>query len=153
MTLAIGDQAPDFELVDGDGRTHRLSDYRGRWVVVYFYPRDDTPGCTAEACSFRDHFPAYGQREVTVLGISTDDPESHRRFAAKYGLPFPLLADTDHAVAERYGVWRERERDGKRFWLTHRATFLIDPEGRIARIWDPVMPADHAAEVLSALPA
>ena len=152
MELQVGQSAPDFALPDAEGRVHRLSEYRGRWVVLYFYPRDDTPGCTTQACSFRDHMPSFEGHNAVVLGVSTDSSESHRRFAEKYGLPFILLADETCAANEAYGVWKERERDGRRFMGTERTTFLIDPEGRLARIFPRVTPADHALDVLAALP-
>ena len=153
MTMPeVGQLAPDFELPDAAGTTHRLSDYRGRWVVLYFYPRDDTPGCTTQACSFRDHYAELAPRNAVVVGVSTDSVESHRAFAQKYELPFTLLADEHRAANEAYGVWKPRERDGKTFMMTERTTFLIDPAGRIARVWPRATPADHAVEVLAALP-
>ena len=149
--LQEGDPAPDFELTAGDGSTVRLGDLRGRKVVLYFYPRDDTPGCTTEACAFRDSSEEYAARGAAVYGVSTDNTRSHQRFAAKYGLNFPLLSDPDHAVASAYGSWGPKKFMGREYEGILRNTFLIDEEGRIARTWLGVRPAGHAAEVLAAL--
>ena len=149
--LKPNDTAPDFELQADDDSTIRLSDLRGRKVVLYFYPKDDTPGCTIEACEFRDHVEELDANGAVVLGVSPDSVESHRKFRDKYGLDFRLLADTDHKVAEAYGVWQEKKNYGRTYWGVARTTFLIDEEGRIARVFEKVKPAGHAAEVLEAL--
>jgi thioredoxin-dependent peroxiredoxin len=147
-----GKPAPDFELTSDDGETVRLSDFRGKPVVVYFYPRDDTPGCTAQACGIRDNWEAFGERGAVVLGISPDDENSHTRFRQKYGLPFTLLADPDHRVADRYGVWGERSMYGKTYMGIERSTFVIDSDGNVARVMRRVKPDTHAEQVLQALP-
>jgi peroxiredoxin Q/BCP len=148
--LREGDLAPDFTSRDAEGNAVRLSDLRGRNVVLYFYPKDDTPGCTKEACSFRDATDAYEREGVKVLGVSLDDEDSHRRFAEKYKLPFTLLADTDRTVSEAYGVYGEREFAGHKYMGLARKTFLIDPNGRIKKIFDKVNVEQHADEVLAA---
>jgi peroxiredoxin Q/BCP len=150
---AAGDPAPDFALPDDSGAIHRLGNQRGRWTVVYFYPRDETPGCTAEACAFRDANDDLVAAGATVWGISPDDAASHQRFRARHGLPFPLLVDGDHAVAESYGAWVEKVRDGRRSMGVQRSTFLVGPDGRIARAWHRVSPEGHADEVAAALDA
>jgi len=147
---AAGRKAPAFTLESSTGRNIRLSALKGSPVVVYFYPKDNTPGCTTEAKEFRDLLPDFEKAGVTVLGISPDDVESHCRFADKEGLTFPLLADTGHAIAGKYGVWVEKNMYGKKFMGVQRATFLIDAEGTIARVWPKVRPRGHAAEVLEA---
>ncbi len=149
--LRPGAPAPDFELPDDGGTRHRLSAQRPRPVVVYFYPKDDTPGCTTEACGFRDANEEIRALGVEVWGVSPQDERSHARFREKYGLNFTLLADVDHAVAEAYGVWTEKTRYGRTYWGIARTTFLIDGEGRIARIWEQVRPEGHAEEVLAEL--
>jgi len=146
-----GKPAPDFALPDAQGRTVTLSGFRGQTVVLYFYPKDDTPGCTTEACEFRDDYAVFGKRDVVILGVSPDSSASHARFAAKYDLPFPLLADADHAVGEAYGVWKEKSAYGKTFWGIERTTVVIDPSGRIRRIFRRVRPRGHSTEVLEAL--
>jgi thioredoxin-dependent peroxiredoxin len=146
-----GKPAPEFELTSDSGERVRLSDFRGKPVVVYFYPRDDTPGCTAQACGIRDSYDAFGERGAVVLGISPDDESSHVKFKQKYGLPFTLLADPDHQVAERYGVWGERKAYGKTFMGIERSTFIVDPEGNVARVMRRVKPDTHAQNVLEAL--
>ncbi len=146
-----GELAPDFQLQDDQGRAHRLSDRRGRYTVVYFYPVDDTPGCTTEACSFRDSHGAFEATGTEVWGISPQGPESKAAFRAKYGLPFTLLADEDHQVAERYGVWVEKDYGGKKSWGNARTSFLVGPDGRIDRVWEKVNPDGHADQVLAAL--
>jgi peroxiredoxin Q/BCP len=152
MTIpAPGDAAPDFSLPDDTGTMHRLSDQRGRWTVVYFYPEDDTPGCTTEACEFRDANETITERGADVWGISPQGTASKRRFKAKFGLPFLLLADVDHAVADAYGSWVEKKNYGRTYMGIARRTFLVDPQGRIARTWEKVKPEGHAADVLSAL--
>jgi thioredoxin-dependent peroxiredoxin len=146
-----GKPAPDFALTSDSGETVRLSDLRGKPVVVYFYPRDDTPGCTAQACGIRDNYEAFGDSGVVVLGISPDDESSHVKFKQKYGLPFTLLADPDHAVAEQYGVWGERKLYGKTYMGIERSTFVIDADGNVARVMRRVKPDTHAEQVLEAL--
>jgi thioredoxin-dependent peroxiredoxin len=148
---AVGDPAPDLTLSDDRGSVHRLSDQRGRWVVLYFYPKDDTPGCTVEACEFRDANEDLLARDAVVWGVSPQGAASKARFRGKYGLPFDLLADEDHAVAEAYGTWVEKESQGKRYWGTRRSTFLIGPDGRVRRTWEQVTPQGHASEVLRAI--
>ncbi len=152
----VGQPAPAFEMADQSGRVHRLSDYLGRWVVLYFYPRDLTPGCTTEACEFRDALPSFGEGGeggAVVLGVSTDDAASHDRFRSKHALPFDLLADIGHSVCEAYGVWREKNMYGRKILGVVRTTFLIDPRGVVARRWDKVKAEGHANEVLHALQA
>jgi peroxiredoxin Q/BCP len=148
--LKEGDVAPDFESRDAEGNTVKLSDLRGRKVVLYFYPKDDTPGCTKEACSFRDSFAEFGRRGIEVLGVSTDDEKSHRKFAEKFSLPFKLLADTDHRVADLYGVYGEKQFMGRKYMGVARKTFLIDEEGRLRKVFDQVKVDEHADEVLQA---
>jgi len=144
-----GAPAPDFELRDQSGRLHSIEDYRGKWVALYFYPRDDTPGCTTEACEFRDNIFAFKNLECQILGVSLDDEESHKEFSEKYGLPFPLLADTGGTAAEAYGV-KPRMLG---MTVAKRQTFLIDPEGNIAKHYAKVSPATHSQEVLADLEA
>jgi peroxiredoxin Q/BCP len=148
-----GKPAPDFELTSDAGETVKLSDFRGRPVVLYFYPKDDTPGCTAQACGIRDAYGEFRQRGAVVLGVSPDDEASHVKFRDKYSLPFTLLADPDHTVAEDYGVWVEKNAYGKKKMGIERSTFLIDPEGNVARVMRRVKPDTHADDVLAALPA
>lgn len=143
-----GETAPDFTLEDHEGREVSLSDFRGRKVVLYFYPKDDTSGCTTQACDLRDRTKEIDARGAVVLGVSPDPVTSHQKFRAKYDLPFTLLADTDHAVAERYGVWKEKSMYGRRYWGNERTTFVIDEKGRIAHVLPQVKPAAHAAQVL-----
>ena len=151
--LQPGDEAPDFTLETGDGATVHLRDLRGHPVILYFYPRDDTPGCTVEACSFRDMTPEFESRGARVYGVSADSAKSHVKFAQKYGLNFPLLADTDHAVSEAYGSWGRKKFMGREYDGIFRNTFLIGAAGRVARVWQQVKPAGHAEEVLAALDA
>jgi peroxiredoxin Q/BCP len=148
---AVGDLAPEVALPDDAGTIHRLSDQRGRWTVLYFYPKDDTPGCTVEACEFRDANADIQARGAAVWGISPQDAQSKQKFRKKYELSFPLLADEDHAVAGAYGSWVEKQNYGKTYWGTARTTFLVDPDGRVARVWPKVKPEGHATEVLAAL--
>ena len=148
-----GSKAPAFSLVDQDGKAHRLKDYAGRPVVLYFYPKDDTPGCTTEACAFRDAQPDFGKVDAVVLGVSVLDTKSKAKFAAKHGLNFPLLADEDHAVADAYGAWQEKSMYGRKYMGVARITYLIGPAGKVARRWDKVSPSTHAAEVLEAAKA
>ena len=143
-----GKKAPAFTLKDQDGTPHKLSDYAGRPVVLYFYPKDDTPGCTAEACAFRDNLPRFKTDNAQVLGVSILDEHSKAKFAQKYDLNFPLLADADHAVAEKYGVWQEKSRYGRTYMGIARTTYLIDGEGKVAKRWDNVKVDGHAEEVL-----
>jgi peroxiredoxin Q/BCP len=145
--LNKGDTAPDFEMQDGQGKLHRLADYKGKTVVLYFYPKDDTPGCTSEACNLRDNFDALTEMGIVVLGVSTDDQESHQEFSKKYKLPFPLLADTAGAVCKAYGA------DGglTRFYTAKRITYLIDGEGKILHRFDDVNTSDHTAQILAVL--
>ncbi len=146
-----GKKAPAFNLTDQDGATHRLSDYAGRPVVLYFYPKDDTPGCTKESCDFRDRLPAFKKSKAAVFGISILDEASKKRFADKFDLTFPLLADADHAVAEKYGVWQQKSLYGRKFMGIVRTTYLIAPDGKVARRWDNVKVDGHADEVLAAV--
>ncbi len=132
-------------------RSRSLTDYRGQPLVLYFYPKDDTPGCTTEACNFRDDYSAYQQAGVTILGLSPDTVKSHAKFKAKFGLPFPLLADADHIVCELYGVWGKKKFMGKEYDGVFRTTFIIDAQGKIARVFENVKPAEHSAELLAAL--
>jgi peroxiredoxin Q/BCP len=147
-----GKQAPDFELASDSGERVRLSDLRGRTVVLYFYPRDDTPGCTKQARGLRDVYGELQERGATVLGVSPDTEASHVKFREKYGLPFPLLADPDHEVAELYGVWVEKTNYGKTSMGINRSTFVIDAEGNVTKAMRGVKPDDHADRVLAALP-
>jgi peroxiredoxin Q/BCP len=149
--LKVGTTAPDFALPDQDGRVHRLADKRGSWVVLYFYPKDDTPGCTKEACAFRDAMSDLGDLDAVVLGVSADDEASHREFASKYGLNFPLLADVDRRAIEAYEAWGEKEHEGVRYEGIGRGTYLVDPAGRVAETWLVTDPEAHAAEVREAL--
>ena len=151
--MRVGEVAPEFTLEDQDGRRHRLADYRGRWVVLYFYPKDDTPGCTKEACAFRDAHAELEALGAVVLGVSADDVQSHRRFAEKHGLNFPLLADPEKTVIRAYGAWGRKNLYGRVYEGVMRYTFLIDPEGRVARVWKKVKPEAHAREVAEALRA
>lgn len=145
--LVPGSPAPMFELTDQYGKTHRLEDYRGHWLVIYFYPRDDTPGCTREACAFRDDYAELKRMNVALVGVSLDDEESHRSFAQKYGLPFPLLADTGGQVASAYGaLWKLGP-----IRFARRNSFIVDPEGRIAKIYRTVKASRHSDEVISTL--
>ncbi len=148
-----GRRAPAFSLKDQKGHTHRLADYRGRPVVLYFYPKDDTPGCTREACDFRDALARFSRRKAAVLGVSVLDTASKARFAKKHRLTFPLLADEDHAVAGRYGAWKKKSLYGRSFMGLARTTFLIGPDGRVARRWDGVKVDGHVEGVLEALEA
>ena len=146
-----GKKAPSFSLKDQDGKTHKLSDYEGRPVVLYFYPKDDTPGCTAEACAFRDNLPKFKPGKAAILGVSILDEASKAKFAEKYDLNFPLLADPDHAVAEKYGAWQERSMYGRKFMGVSRVPYLIGPDGKVVQRWDKVKVEGHADEVLAAV--
>ncbi len=151
MAIEQGIEAPDFGLPDQSGQVHNLSAYRGKPLVLYFYPKDDTPGCTLEACNFRDDYSAYQEAGVTILGVSPDSPKKHTNFITKYDLPFTLLADQDHQVCELYGVWGRKKFMGREYDGVFRTTFLIDPQGTIAKVFENVKPAEHSAEVLAAL--
>ena len=151
MPVESGVQAPDFELPDEDEKVHRLSDYRGKVVVLYFYPKDDTPGCTTEACNFRDDYSEYQAAGMVILGVSPDSSRSHTKFKTKYDLPFPLLADTDHKICEEYGVWGLKKFMGREYMGVMRTTFLIDADGKILRVFENVKPAAHSAEILEIL--
>jgi thioredoxin-dependent peroxiredoxin len=148
---AVGDAAPEVALPDETGTIHRLADQRGRWTVLYFYPTDDTPGCTVEAFEFRDNNETLNERGADVWGISPQGAASKRAFREKFGLSFNLLADEGHHVADAFGTWVEKKNYGRTYWGTARSTFLIDPDGRVAKIWPKVKPEGHAAEVLAAL--
>jgi thioredoxin-dependent peroxiredoxin len=148
-----GQEAPDFELTSDSGERVRLSQFRGRPVVLYFYPKDDTPGCTAQACGIRDTYEDFEQSGAVVLGVSPDEESSHVKFKQKYGLPFTLLADPEHEVADEYGVWGERKYMGKTYWGVERSTFLIDENGRVSKVMRRVKPDTHADQVLAALAA
>jgi thioredoxin-dependent peroxiredoxin len=149
--LAEGDPAPDFTLSSDTGDRVRLSELRGKPVVLYFYPKDDTPGCTKQACGIRDAYGEFERAGAVVLGVSPDDEASHVKFKNKYELPFTLLADTDHSVAEEYGVWNEKSYLGKKYWGVNRSTFVIDPDGNVKKVMQNVKPATHADDVLAAL--
>lgn len=151
LALKEGDPAPDFSGATNGGGRVSLADYHGRNLVLYFYPRDDTPGCTKEACSFRDGFEALQAKGVAVLGVSCDAVKAHDRFVAKFKLPFPLLADVEQKVVRAYGVWGEKSFMGRKYLGIYRVTFLIGPDGRIRRIWPEVKPENHAAEILAAV--
>ncbi len=153
MSMEVGELAPDFTLPDQDGKQHNLSDFRGRWVLVYFYPTDDTPGCTKEACAIRDNFPKFQGLDAKVLGISTDTVDSHRKFADKYQLPFTLLADEEKKVVKQYGVWGPKLSFGKSYEGTRRMSFLIDADGQVAKIYKKVKPEEHAGQVLADIQA
>lgn len=146
-----GNTAPDFRLPDQDGAVHSLKDERGRWVLLYFYPKDMTPGCTKEACAVRDTFPSFEKLNAVVWGVSADSVESHKKFAESYNLRFPLLADTEKKAIAAYGVWQEKNMMGRKYMGIVRSSFLIDPEGNIAKVYEKVKPELHAEEVLSDL--
>jgi peroxiredoxin Q/BCP len=148
-----GKKAPSFSLPDQSGKTHGLKDYAGQPLVLYFYPKDDTPGCTIEACNFRDALPDFSKVKATVLGVSVLDTASKAKFAKRHALNFPLLADEDHAVAEKYGAWQEKSMYGKKYMGVARITYLIDPAGKVARRWDKVSVGTHAGEVMEAVKA
>lgn len=148
--LKAGDKAPDFAVTDGEGKVVRLKDLRGKKVVLYFYPKDDTPGCTKEACAFRDSFAKFKRRGIAVLGVSLDSEKSHQKFAKKFDLPFRLLADTEREISESYGTYGEKKFMGRTYMGNHRMTFLIDEKGKIKKVFDKVKPEEHAEEVLAA---
>ncbi|HEV2329702.1 MAG TPA: thioredoxin-dependent thiol peroxidase [Verrucomicrobiae bacterium] len=153
VELKEGDKAPNFSAMATGGLELSLSDFKGKNVVLYFYPKDDTPGCTKEACGFRDHFAEFRKLGAQVLGVSKDPAKSHKKFTDKFKLPFPLLSDEAHKIAEAYGVWGEKKFMGRAYLGMHRVTFLIGGDGRIKKIWRAVKPDEHAAEVLVALQA
>ncbi len=149
--LTVGTQAPDFTLMDQNGAAHSLSGKHGSWVLLYFYPKDDTPGCTKQACAIRDNFPLFTKLKCTVFGISIDSEKSHKKFEEKYTLPFTLLADTEKEVVTAYGVWGAKKFMGRTYDGTLRTSFLIDPDGNIAKVYEKVKPEAHAEEVLADL--
>ncbi|RIK43838.1 MAG: thioredoxin-dependent thiol peroxidase [Chloroflexi bacterium] len=149
--LQVGDMAPDFEAVTDEGKRVKLSDYRGKRVVLYFYPKDDTPGCTIQACGFRDHYPAIEEKNAVVLGVSPDDEASHVKFKSKYDLPFTLLVDSDHSIAEAYGVWGEKTNYGKKYMGIIRSNFVIDENGKLVKTMYNVKADASADEALAAL--
>jgi peroxiredoxin Q/BCP len=153
MPITSGIQAPEFSLPDETGTVRSLAEFRGHPVILYFYPKDDTPGCTTEACNFRDDYSHYTQAGIPILGVSPDSPKSHAMFKAKYGLPFPLLADADHKVCELYKVWGLKKNYGREYKGIFRTTFLIDESGLIMRVFENVKPAGHSAEILAELKA
>ena len=146
--LEVGKKAPAFSLPDQDGHIHKLSDYKGQWVLIYFYPKDDTPGCTKEACGIRDNFPAFTKMNAVALGVSKDSPEKHQKFIQKYDLPFTLLADEKTTMIEQYGAWKEKSMYGKTFMGIQRLSYLVDPTGKVAKVYPNVKPTEHAQEVL-----
>jgi peroxiredoxin Q/BCP len=151
MPIEKGLTAPGFTLKDDEGRTRKLSDYLGRKVILYFYPKDDTPGCTTEACNFRDDFSIYVESGVIILGVSPDTVKSHKKFKDKFSLPFPLLADDDHKVSEAYGVWGRKKFMGKEYMGVSRTTFIIDETGIISHVFENVKPDQHSTEIISLL--
>jgi len=151
LKLKEGDKAPDFSAPTSGGGQLSLAGLKGRNVILYFYPRDDTPGCTKEACAFRDHFAVFQRQGAVVLGVSADPVKAHDKFVEKFKLPFTLLADVDKKIVKAYGVWGQKSFMGRKYLGIHRVTFLIGPDGRIRKIWPKVKPAEHAEEVLAAL--
>ena len=151
MPISAGIKAPDFHLLDETGSERKLSDYFGKPIVLYFYPKDDTPGCTTEACNFRDDYTSYQQAGVVILGVSPDTVTKHAKFKDKHDLPFTLLADSDHQVCEMYGVWGPKKFMGREYYGVLRTTYLIGPDGTILKVFENVKPADHSTEVLQAL--
>ena len=148
MKLKIGDKAPQFLLADQNGKEHKLSDYKGKWVLLYFYPKDDSPGCTKEACAMRDSYSDFKKNKVVVLGVSTDSVIKHKKFEEKYSLPFTLLSDEEKKVVSLYGVWGKKKFMGKEYMGTSRNSFLIDTSQNIVKIYEKVKPEEHAQEVL-----
>jgi len=142
-------KAPDFNLLDEDGNSHSLSEYKGTPLILYFYPKDNTPGCTTEACNFRDDYSAYEKAKVTILGVSPDSVKSHKKFKEKYQLPFTLLSDPDHTVCEAYGVWAEKQMMGKKYMGILRTTFVINKDGVVEKVFEGVKPSEHSKEVLA----
>jgi peroxiredoxin Q/BCP len=153
LKLKVGDKAPEFRGPASGGKDVALSDFKGKKVILYFYPKDDTPGCTKEACGFRDDFAQFEKKGSVILGVSTDPLKAHEKFVSKFKLPFILISDADKKIVQAYGVWGEKTFMGRRYQGTHRVTFLIGPDGRIRNIWPAVKPEEHAAEVLAALDA
>ena len=149
--VKIGIKAPDFKLPDQDGKMHKLSDYKGRWVLLYFYPKDNTSGCTVEACSMRDHMSNFNDMKTVVLGVSVDSVQSHYKFSKKYKLSFPILSDSEKKVVQLYGIWQKKKLYGREYMGTVRASFLINPNGKIAKIYKSVQPAVHTQEVIKEL--
>ena len=149
--LEVGAKAPEFNTVDQNGKKVSLKDFKGKRVILYFYPKDDTPGCTKEACAFRDKFPDFRKLKVDILGVSVDDEKSHKKFVEKYELPFTLLVDTDKKIVESYGVWGEKSLYGKKYMGTNRVTYLIDETGHISAVFPKVKPESHAEELLDVL--
>ncbi len=151
MIIEAGKPAPDFALIDDTGALRRLADYRGKSVILYFYPKDDTPGCTTEACNFRDDYSAYKLANVQILGVSPDSVSSHQKFKSKYTLPFPLLADEGHEVCTAYGVWGPKKMMGREYEGVLRTTFLIDANGIISKVYENVKPSEHSTELLAVI--
>jgi len=151
MKLTIGDKAPEFNLPDQKGSLHSLKDQKGKWTLLYFYPKDDTPGCTIEACTIRDNYPAFKKLGITVFGMSADPVKKHEKFSEKYDLPFTLLSDEEKETLEAYGVWGKKKFMGREYMGISRESFLIDPKGKIVKIYEKVKPAQHAEEVLGDL--
>jgi peroxiredoxin Q/BCP len=149
MKLKVGDKAPAFSLPDQNEKKHKLSEVKGKWVLLYFYPKDNTPGCTKEACAIRDNYSKFKRRKIQVFGVSADPVDKHKKFAEKYELPFTLLSDEEKKVLKAYGVWGKKKFMGREYMGIHRMSFLIDPKGKIAKIYPKVKPADHAEEVLA----
>lgn len=149
--LEVGKQAPDFTLPDQDGTSHTLQNYRGQWVLVYFYPKDDTPGCTVESCTLRDEFPSFEKLRAKIFGVSADTVHSHKKFAEKYRLPFTLLADPEKNMLEAYGVWGKKKFMGREYVGIKRSSYLINPEGKIVKVYEKVNPITHADQVLADL--
>jgi len=149
--LEVGAKAPNFQTTDQDGKPLSLADFKGQSVVLYFYPKDDTPGCTKEACGFRDGWAKFRKRKIAVVGVSVDDAKSHRKFVEKYSLPFTLAADTDKSIVKAYGVWGQKSMYGRKYMGTLRVTYLIDAKGKIAAVWPKVKPEGHAEEILKNL--
>lgn len=149
--LEKGTMAPDFSLPDQNGKNHTLGDYKGKWIVLYFYPKDLTPGCTVEACNFRDDFPNFQNADATIIGISKDSIKRHAKFAEKYQLPFVLLSDESGKVCEKYGVWKKKSLYGKSFMGIERSTYLINPQGKIEKVYHKVKVKEHAEELLKDL--
>ncbi len=148
MALKIGDKAPDFNLKNTNGEEVSLTELKGKRVILYFYPKDDTPGCTVEACNFRDDYNLYQEKDAVILGVSRDGEESHIKFTEKFDLPFTLLSDEDHSVAEKYGAWGEKSMYGRKYMGILRNTYVIDDEGKIEMIFEKVKPKDHSKEIL-----
>ena len=151
MPISSGVPAPEFSLPDETGKERTLTEFRGHPVILYFYPKDDTPGCTTEACNFRDDYSQYEKAGVIILGVSPDSPKSHAKFKTKYAIPFPLLADENHEVCELYQVWGTKKNYGREYMGVFRTTYLIDQDGQIMHVYENVKPAEHSAEILAEL--